>query len=63
MSWFNLHNVCAGAEPTTSEFTVIMHGSGYKTVEGIVMTTDSKSEFAALEVFGRVGIENNCFRI
>ncbi|KAM3623621.1 uncharacterized protein V6R79_013412 [Siganus canaliculatus] len=52
-----------GAEPTTSEYTVLMHGEKYRTVEGIVMAADSSRSFSPLEKFGQgflerlVGIE------
>ncbi|KAK7930143.1 hypothetical protein WMY93_006538 [Mugilogobius chulae] len=52
-----------GAEPTTSEYTVIMHGEKFRTVEGIVMAADSSRAFSPLEKFGQgflerlVGIE------
>lgn len=53
----------SGAEPTTSEYTVIMHGERSRTVEGIVMAADSSRSFSPLEKFGQgflerlVGIE------
>jgi hypothetical protein len=31
-----------------------MHGADYRTVEGIVLTTDQNHEFADLEKFGQV---------
>ncbi|XP_029991477.1 sarcalumenin isoform X2 [Sphaeramia orbicularis] len=52
-----------GAEPTTSEYTVIMHGDKFRTIEGIVMAADSSRSFSPLEKFGQgflerlVGIE------
>ncbi|KAL2086937.1 hypothetical protein ACEWY4_017996 [Coilia grayii] len=52
-----------GAEPTTSEYTVVMHGDKLRTVEGIVMAADSSRSFTPLEKFGQgfleklVGIE------
>ncbi|MED6250946.1 hypothetical protein ATANTOWER_016967 [Ataeniobius toweri] len=52
-----------GAEPTTSEYTVIMHGERFRTIEGIVMAADSSRSFSPLEKFGQgflerlVGIE------
>ncbi|XP_056135705.1 fibrous sheath CABYR-binding protein-like [Lampris incognitus] len=52
-----------GAEPTTSEYTVVMHGDKVRTVEGIVMAADSSRSFSPLEKFGQgfleklVGIE------
>ncbi|XP_026871213.2 sarcalumenin-like isoform X1 [Electrophorus electricus] len=62
-----LHNtpqeLYTGAEPTTSEYTVIMHGEKLRTIEGIVMAADSSRPFSSLEKFGQgfleklVGIE------
>ncbi|XP_077082864.1 sarcalumenin isoform X4 [Siphateles boraxobius] len=52
-----------GAEPTTSEYTVLMHGEKVRNVEGIVMAADSSRSFSPLEKFGQgfleklVGIE------
>ncbi|KAF7223758.1 sarcalumenin [Nothobranchius furzeri] len=52
-----------GAEPTTSEYTVTMHGDKFRTIEGIVMAADSSRPFSPLEKFGQgfleklVGIE------
>ncbi|XP_056615712.1 titin-like [Triplophysa dalaica] len=52
-----------GAEPTTSEYTVLMHGEKVRTIEGIVMAADSSRSFSSLEKFGQgfleklVGIE------
>lgn len=46
-----------GAEPTTSEFTVIMHGPKLKTIEGIVMAADSARSFSPLEKFGQNFLE------
>uniref|UniRef100_A0A8C7Z7F6 Sarcalumenin n=1 Tax=Oryzias sinensis TaxID=183150 RepID=A0A8C7Z7F6_9TELE len=52
-----------GAEPTTSEYTVIMHGDKFRSIEGIVMAADSSRSFSPLEKFGQgflerfVGIE------
>ncbi|KAM4631827.1 sarcalumenin isoform 2-T2 [Discoglossus pictus] len=57
------YQLYTGAEPTTSEFTVLMHGSKMKTIEGIVMAADSSRSFSPLEKFGQnfleklVGIE------
>lgn len=48
---------CAGAEPTTSEFTVLMHGPKLKTIEGIVMAADSTRSFSPLEKFGQNFLE------
>lgn len=47
----------AGAEPTTSEFTVLMHGPKLKTIEGIVMAADSARSFSPLEKFGQNFLE------
>ncbi|KAK9539876.1 hypothetical protein VZT92_002363 [Zoarces viviparus] len=52
-----------GAEPTTSEYTVIMNGKKSRTIEGVVMAADSSRSFSPLEKFGQgflerlVGIE------
>ncbi|XP_051940808.1 sarcalumenin-like [Hippocampus zosterae] len=46
-----------GAEPTTSEYTVIMHGEKYRTIEGIVMAADSSRSFSPLEKFGQGFLE------
>lgn len=46
-----------GAEPTTSEYTVIMHGEKPRTVEGIVMAADSSRSFSPLEKFGQGFLE------
>ncbi|TRY97813.1 hypothetical protein DNTS_014951, partial [Danionella cerebrum] len=52
-----------GAEPTTSEYTVLMHGEKVRTIEGIVMAADASRSLTALEKFGQgfleklVGIE------
>ena len=43
-----------GAEPTTSDFTVVMHGSRYKTVEGLVLATDLRHQFSDLAKYGQV---------
>jgi len=43
-----------GAEPTTSDFTVVTHGDTYQAVEGIVLVTDQKQQFSALEKYGQV---------
>ncbi|XP_070811499.1 sarcalumenin isoform X4 [Pituophis catenifer annectens] len=51
------HQLYTGAEPTTSEFTVIMHGSKVKTIEGIVMAADSARSFSPLEKFGQNFLE------
>lgn len=47
----------SGAEPTTSEFTVIMHGEKIRSVEGIVMAADSSRSFSPLEKFGQNFLE------
>ncbi|XP_070552657.1 sarcalumenin-like [Ptychodera flava] len=46
-----------GAEPTTSDFTVIMHGNRTRSVEGIVLTADGARSFAALASFGKGFLE------
>ena len=46
-----------GAEPTTSEFTVIMHGEKTRSIEGIVMAADSSRSFSPLEKFGQSFLE------
>lgn len=46
-----------GAEPTTSEYTVIMHGEKFRTIEGIVMAADSSRSFSPLEKFGQGFLE------
>uniref|UniRef100_A0A8C6X9J2 Sarcalumenin n=1 Tax=Naja naja TaxID=35670 RepID=A0A8C6X9J2_NAJNA len=51
------HQLYTGAEPTTSEFTVIMHGPKVKTIEGIVMAADSARSFSPLEKFGQNFLE------
>ncbi|KAI1886561.1 hypothetical protein AGOR_G00197060 [Albula goreensis] len=57
------YQLYTGAEPTTAEFTVIMHGQKYRSIEGIVMAADSSRNFSPLEKFGQnfleklVGIE------
>ncbi|KAG5832619.1 sarcalumenin isoform X1 [Anguilla anguilla] len=57
------YQLYTGAEPTTSEFTVIMHGEKVRSIEGIVMAADSSRSFSPLEKFGQnfleklVGIE------
>ncbi len=50
----NFFDWLSGAEPTTSDFTVITHGATYKTVEGMVLAADPTRGFSALEKFGRV---------
>jgi len=47
-----------GAEPTTSDFTVIMYGTEYQTVDGLVLAADTTREFSAVEKFGQVICEN-----
>lgn len=54
---FFLNDLCLGAEPTTSEFTVIMHGEKIRSVEGIVMAADSSRSFSPLEKFGQNFLE------
>ncbi|XP_069840227.1 sarcalumenin isoform X2 [Dendropsophus ebraccatus] len=51
------HQLYTGAEPTTSEFTVLMHGPKLKTIEGIVMAADSSRSFSPLEKFGQNFLE------
>ncbi|XP_053326606.1 sarcalumenin isoform X2 [Spea bombifrons] len=51
------YQLYTGAEPTTSEFTVLMHGSKLKTIEGIVMAADSGRSFSPLEKFGQNFLE------
>ncbi|XP_071787237.1 sarcalumenin-like [Asterias amurensis] len=46
-----------GAEPVTADFTVVMHGKQYRTVEGLVLATDGKRSFGSLEMFGNVFLE------
>ncbi|XP_038163287.1 sarcalumenin-like [Cyprinodon tularosa] len=46
-----------GAEPTTSEYTVIMNGERFRTIEGIVMAADSSRSFSPLEKFGQSFLE------
>ncbi|ROL55432.1 Sarcalumenin, partial [Anabarilius grahami] len=59
----NSQQLYTGAEPTTSEYTVLMHGEKFRTIEGIVMAADSSRSFSPLEKFGQgfleklVGIE------
>ncbi|XP_036376715.1 sarcalumenin-like [Megalops cyprinoides] len=51
------YQLYTGAEPTTSEFTVIMHGEKFRTIEGIVMAADSSRNFSPLEKFGQNFLE------
>nr|XP_033770599.1 sarcalumenin isoform X2 [Geotrypetes seraphini] len=51
------YQLYTGAEPTTSEFTVLMHGPKMKTIEGIVMAADSGRSFSPLEKFGQNFLE------
>ncbi|XP_075035523.1 sarcalumenin isoform X2 [Mixophyes fleayi] len=51
------HQLYTGAEPTTSEFTVLMHGPKLKTIEGIVMAADSARSYSPLEKFGQNFLE------
>nr|XP_057929222.1 sarcalumenin [Doryrhamphus excisus] len=46
-----------GAEPTTSEYTVIMHGEKFRTIEGIVMAADTSRSLSPLEKFGQGFLE------
>lgn len=45
----------SGAQPTTSDFTVLTHGLEYKTTEGIVLSMDNSYSF--LEKFGNNFLE------
>ncbi|XP_034044775.1 sarcalumenin-like isoform X2 [Thalassophryne amazonica] len=51
------HELYTGAEPTTSEYTVIMHGEKFRTIEGIVMAADNSRLFSPLEKFGQSFLE------
>merc|ERR1719218_593764 len=51
------YQLYTGAEPTTSEFTVIMHGEKIRSVEGIVMAADSSRSFFPLGKFGQNFLE------
>uniref|UniRef100_UPI00358E40E4 sarcalumenin n=1 Tax=Myxine glutinosa TaxID=7769 RepID=UPI00358E40E4 len=51
------YQLYTGAEPTTSEFTVIRHGPKVKHLEGIVMATEGARTFASLEKFGQNFLE------
>ncbi|XP_074649784.1 sarcalumenin-like isoform X2 [Tubulanus polymorphus] len=51
------HNLITGAQPTTNEFTVLMHGKHYKSVEGMVLSADSTKSFSSLESFGQGFLE------
>ncbi|XP_014688677.1 sarcalumenin isoform X1 [Equus asinus] len=51
------YQLYTGAEPTTSEFTVLTHGPKLKTIEGIVMAADSARSFSPLEKFGQNFLE------
>ncbi|CAK8683619.1 unnamed protein product [Clavelina lepadiformis] len=42
-----------GAEPTTSEFTVVNYGEKVKNTEGVVLISDKKKEFFPLEKYGQ----------
>lgn len=46
-----------GAEPTTSDFTVLMCGTKHKAIEGLVLATDSKQQFSDLEKYGQAFLE------
>lgn len=48
----------AGAEPVTSEFTVLMHGNEYQKIEGLVLATDSQKPFGSLEKYGKGFMEH-----
>jgi len=49
MMWYDL-----GAEPTTSEFKIVMHGDTYQKTGGIVLVTYQTQQFSALEKYGQV---------
>ncbi|KAJ8346064.1 hypothetical protein SKAU_G00302570 [Synaphobranchus kaupii] len=51
------YQLYTGAQPTTSEFTVVMHGKKIRTVEGIVMAADRTRSFSQLEKFGQGFLE------
>lgn len=53
----DVHQLHTGAEPTTSDFTVLMHGQQYRTVEGLVLAADHSKSFSALEKFGQSFLE------
>lgn len=55
--FFPLYHHPTGAEPTTSEFTVITHGEKIRSIEGIVMAADSSRSFSPLEKFGQNFLE------
>lgn len=49
------HALPAGAQPTTSDFAVLMYGEEYKTIEGMVLAVDGA--YSSLEKFGQAFIE------
>lgn len=46
-----------GAEPTTSEFTILQYGPHHKQVDGTVLVADRNSGYAPLERFGTAFLE------
>ena len=50
-----------GAEPTTSEFTVVMHGERFRTMDGMVLVADKEKGFSSLEQFGQVNCPLSLF--
>ncbi|XP_064637991.1 sarcalumenin-like isoform X2 [Lineus longissimus] len=46
-----------GAQPTTTEFTVLMQGEKEKSVEGMVLAADGTKMFSTLEKFGQGFLE------
>uniref|UniRef100_T1INK2 Sarcalumenin n=1 Tax=Strigamia maritima TaxID=126957 RepID=T1INK2_STRMM len=47
--------LASGAQPTTSDFTVLRYGEDYKTIEGMVLAVDGS--YSSLEKFGQAFIE------
>ncbi|XP_046352694.1 sarcalumenin-like isoform X2 [Haliotis rufescens] len=41
-----------GAEPTTSDFTVLLDGPHYRTIKGMELVTDKTNHFSPLQKFG-----------
>nr|KAG5698864.1 hypothetical protein BaRGS_019716 [Batillaria attramentaria] len=41
-----------GAQPTTSDFTVLMHGPRHRIIKGIQLVSDKKNHFSPLQKFG-----------
>lgn len=52
------HRLQTGAEPVTSEFTILMHGEEYNKIEGLVLVTDSSKPFGSLEKYGKGFMEH-----